>query len=124
MSSGPPSRDIKNIVFPSQRITVGEMVRLEPALFEPTQLLRVAVGDIRAFSTFHWERVLAHKAVAKASGMPDPYPSDGAGELRRLLSESYQAYGLSAGPRHGLELARDIERQAVAVARGTGASRA
>jgi hypothetical protein len=94
------------------------MRRHEPTRFEPDNLGHTSLSEVRAVSTHYWEQVLARKAFARALGIPDPFPFDGMADLRRLIADTYVAYGLCGGQRHAMELVRDIERQAEAQVEG------
>jgi hypothetical protein len=101
--------DLSRISFPTDRITLGQLRREEPAVFTSSHLLEGHLTDIGALSTLHVEITLAEKAFAKAAGRPDPHRDDNRRELIRLLDHDYRAYGMSAGLRSTQELVRAFE---------------
>lgn len=111
--------DLSKMEFPTDRITIGDMRRIDGHLFDAHPALhRVAAISIGALATSSFEHRLAHKAFNQAAGLPDPEPTLDRDEVVAGLSADYQQYGLSGGKRESAELIRKIESAAADQAQG------
>lgn len=101
--------DVSLLTFPSDKVTVGQIRRVQPSLFSPAK----AGGDnVYALAVLSAELLLAEKAYAEAAGLPEPWPAWPRKGLIESLQEDYQRYGLSSGVKQTLELVRRFEQDA------------
>ncbi|MDX2199505.1 MAG: hypothetical protein SF069_11115 [Phycisphaerae bacterium] len=111
--------DYHSLTLPSDRITLGQMASAEPDLFCRAAVVSPDVLDCDAFATRSFELILAEKAVAAATGRPDPYPQhERRYIIEELLHEAYLHYGLSSGIHETRRLAHGIETLATKRAGG------
>lgn len=112
-----PPLDVTKIDFPSDKVTVGQMRRLQPESFTQANFVKLRGDEIPIVSAMCLEEMLAQKAYASAAGLPDPYPDDDRLESIRWLYDEYAQYGLSSGVKHTRELVRGFEKAAVQLAK-------
>lgn len=119
MTKHEPAIDIARISFPSDRLTVKAIRVAEPNLFDhPDVWVRSAAGDDSNFLLMlRDERAIAYKAFAKTLGLPARVSSSHRNDIVHSLAEEYSRLGLSTGPKHTVQLIRDIEAQAIAQAK-------
>ena len=112
--------DLQSIVFPTDRLTVGQLRKVCPTDFEFNWKYK-SNNEIRFLDTLlpalHHEREYAARAYATAAGLQAPHiPYFDADELIEMIAEDYKKLGISTGPAHTKQLLRDLEKQAVAQA--------
>jgi hypothetical protein len=118
-----PPLDPRSLRFPTDGVTLSEMRRVDPWVFdmEPADPSRLATTTV--FGAHRIEIVLAQRAFARAAGRT---PSDGWGprdDLVSVLNCAYRSLGISRGLHQTRELVRGIETQAEVLARPHGKSR-
>lgn len=113
----PPRLDVQSIDFPTDRLTLGQLRRLQSELWES---IDGNLAEVEAISLFDLERTLANKAFALALGIPDPHPEEEWRDAVLMLDRGYQKHGLSTGPHQTQLLVRDFERAAAAQAVSRG----
>jgi len=116
------SLDLREIEFPSDRITIGQLRRAFPKQFDvgfgpnddpqprfffegdrPSEV----IGNI-----LYLERLIAAEVYASIVGCDSPAdPGFGLKDMKKDLAKSYVIHGVS-GKHEASELVRDIERQA------------
>jgi hypothetical protein len=114
---GSPVLNVSAIDFPTDRLTLGQLRRFQPEVFET---LDGDVTDIEALPTFDLERALARKSFALALGLPDPHPDDDRQVSIRTLDRDYRRYSLSSGLQSTQQLVREFERAAAEQAKAFG----
>lgn len=116
-----PMLDVTTIEFPSDRLTVRDMRRMDSHLFAGLRPLSdVDAFDITALAMCSWEHLLAHKEFARQLGLPDPDPKTSRAEIVEILAADYEAHGLSTGTHASKELVGRIVSAARAQAAALG----
>ena len=113
--------DLSAIALPSDHLTLGQLRRRQPTIFDRFRVPRISADLLEALATVHLENTVARRAFAAACAQPDPHPEEDRGELLRLLNDEYCRYGISSGLQQTRELVRALEAAAVRqakVARG------
>ncbi len=115
MSDLAPHIDFSRLVYPTDRLTIGQLRVVEPDLFARDDVLEFEKtwNDAEPMAGLLLEREIAHKAFAAALGLPEPHDRESRDELVEMLGGFYGRFGLSSGPKHTAELVRSIESQAV-----------
>jgi hypothetical protein len=117
--SSRPKLDLSTLAFPSDQVTIKELRSVQPHLFAGDDPDAGAVNPaVIVFATIAVERVLARKAFAAATGLPDPHPDEDRRELVRMLDSDYRRYGLSRGRHHTNQLVKSFEMAAADQAKG------
>lgn len=115
--------DHESIDFPSDRITLGQMRRLEPRLFDAEHLRNDSAAQAEGHSVYSIELRLAQDALDSALGLP----ASGSGFSREwwveVLDEAYQRYGVSSGTHQARKLVRAIESAGASQAERRGRKR-
>ena len=111
-SDPPPDVDHTLIDFPSDRITLGQMRKREPNLFERASLEVESPAQAEGHSLYSIELRLAERAFAAAAGHPLEEGSFDREWYLEVLDDAYQRYGLSSGTHETRELVRAFEAKA------------
>lgn len=109
----PLKLDLAAIDFPSDKVTLGEMRRLEPSMFVPGKFFQWHLDDVGIISTLDVEMVLAETAFAKRAKLPNPHPEVARSEAIAWLNDGYKECGLSSGLQQTKLLVREIESAAI-----------
>lgn len=118
--SPPVSQVVRSRVqFPTDRITLGVMRRVEPERFEEKALASNVLRGSQAIAMLMWECVLADKAYAAAAHVSDPHSEVSRDYVVSVLNEAYVQYGISRGSAETMELVRRFEAMAAVQARVT-----
>ena len=117
--------DFSSIEFPSDRITLGQIRRMESeTMTSNRRLIERHPSNIEAINACRMEHILARKAWATTVGLADPDPSYLRREEVDNLSHIYRRYGIAGGKRETNELIRRFEAEVERVARlSTGEGR-
>jgi len=122
----PPQFELEKIDFPTDRITVGELRRRQPRIFNFLTHHSEHIDNVLLAGTMAVEQELAFKAFARAAGLPNPDldPFTSASELMRMLDRDYRRHGISMGNQQTKQMVRTFEKAAAAQGRASrGASR-
>lgn len=100
------------IAYPMDQVTLGDMRRQEPILFN--RIIDFSDGN-DALTVHAIEQRVAEKAFAKRLGLPDPYPTYffNRYDMIAALNDGYKPYGISTGIHQTRQLVRDIEAAAI-----------
>lgn len=110
--------DLSSIEFPTDRITLSQIWKAEPGLFDdPQNLSRGAPSDIDAIRAVQVERIAARQVWAKTIGMPRSEHFYHRPDYVGYLNDVYKKYGLSSGRKQTEEIVRRFESQAEQFAR-------
>lgn len=107
-----PKLNMSDMKFPTDQITIGQMRRRDPGMFEGEKAMWSST-DADAARCF--EIALATRAFARRLSLPDPCSHWGSREeLVDCLNSTYMApeFGISSGMAQTRELCRDIEAAA------------
>lgn len=105
-----PALDLSLIPFPSDQITVGQIRREQPDLFEDAlEFSRSHLDAFNAGATIRDELVLVSNAFA---GRQDRQTEDERREILHRLNDDYCRYGISSGLQQTQQLVRDMEAAA------------
>ncbi len=104
--------NLATLGFPSDRVTVGQLRRRQPTIFDQSSAFRIPAGSLEILATVHLENVVARRAFAAECNLADPFPSEDRRELIRLLDAEYQRYGISSGIHQTRQLLRELEAAA------------
>ncbi len=115
-----PKLDLYAISFPSDKLTLGQVRKLDqtvsgsPEVFSSSENLHDArATDISSLIPLSYEMLLAEKAYAKSLGLPEPWPLTSRSEVVRLLRQQWEEDGVSSGPELSKQFIRDIEHAAI-----------
>ncbi len=125
-NSLPGQFDLSKIEFPTDRLTVGELRKRQPRLFDLLIHRSHNLNSVLVTATMAVEQELAFKAFARAAGLPDPDPNlvTSPSELMRMLDQDYRRQGISMGYQQTKQMVREFEKAAAAQGRASrGASR-
>ncbi len=110
--------DLSSIEFPTDRITLGQMRRLEPGLMTSgREMANQHLINADAICTMAIEQRLAKQAWAQAIGMPGVDRLDEREDDLAHLNEIYTMYGLSSGENQTQEMVRRFETEAARLGR-------
>lgn len=104
-----PVLDITKIILPTDRVTLGQMRRREPRLFDSSNTSMYRAENAFAIVAFQLEQSLAEKAFAKELKIPE---GDSYFDRRRLISlvdDAYRKLGLSTGKHESQEMIKSFE---------------
>jgi hypothetical protein len=110
MSEAVPQLDITKISFPSDALTIGQMRRHFPEVFDSGRN-DLDFDDIELYGLLSVERDLAIAAFEEASGRRTPAVMSG--EETSMLVDLYVRYHIASGPHHAEELIRAFQQTAV-----------
>jgi hypothetical protein len=117
MAEEKPALDLNLIPFPSDKITIGQVRREQPELFDdPLEFSRTHMDAFNIGATIRDELVLVDNAFA---GRQDRQAEDERREILHRLNDDYCRYGVSSGMQQTQQLVRDMEAAAQRQA-GTG----
>ena len=110
--------DLSSLEFPSDRITLVQLRRVEPEYFSTDrQMLDNDLTVVHGINALRIELVLARKAWAAAIGLPDPDTFRKRPTEIEYLTDVYKDYGLSSGRQQTEELVRRFETEAARLAK-------
>lgn len=110
--------DLSSITFPSERITLGQMRKVEPEWFSTDrEMLDNNLVVVHGINALRVEQILARKAWAEAIGLPDPDTFHSRATEVEYLTDIYKDYGISTGPQQTEELVRRFETEAAKLAK-------
>jgi len=115
--------DHERIECPSDRITLGQMRKAEPHLFEAEFLRGGSAAQAEAHALYSIELRLAQDAFDSALGLPKGKSGFDREWWVEVLDEAYQLYGVSCGTYETRELVRAIEFAAASQAGRRGRRR-
>ena len=115
-----PKLNLYAISFPSDKLTLGQMRKLDQTVsgsgevFSSSEKLHDArAAHIHSFIPLSYEMLLAEKAYAKSLGLSEPWPLTSRSELVGLLRQQWEEDGISSGPELSKQFIRDIEQAAI-----------
>jgi hypothetical protein len=103
---------LATLAFPSDRVTLGQLRRRQPTIFDQASKFRIPAGSLEILATIHLENIVARRAFAAECNLADPSPTEDRRELIRLLDADYRRYGISSGIQQTRQLLRELESAA------------
>jgi len=107
----------ETIAFPSDRITLGQIRKRYPFLFDHETGHQYSFDYIEPVGTQGAELALAERAFAASLGLPDPHPDDTRQELLHMLNADYVRWGISSGLQQTRLFVSELEASAVGQAK-------
>lgn len=110
----PVQFDLSKIEFPTDRVTIGELRKRQPKLFNFLVHHSDNLDLIHITAAMTLEQELAFKAFARAARMPDPDPDPltRPSELIRMLDRDYRRQVISTGYQQTKQMVRAFEKAA------------
>lgn len=110
--------DLSSIEFPSERITLGQLRKVEPEFLSTDRaMIDNHMTVVHGINALRIEQILARQAWAAAIGLPDPIPFRKRATEIEYLTDVYKDYGISTGPQQTEELVRRFETEAARLAK-------
>ncbi|HEV3304494.1 MAG TPA: hypothetical protein VG055_32890 [Planctomycetaceae bacterium] len=104
--------NLATLGFPSDRVTLGQLRRRQPTIFDQNSKFRIPAGSLEILATVHLENVVARRAFAAECNLADLFPNEDRRELIHLLDAEYRRYGISSGIHQTRQLLRELEAAA------------
>jgi hypothetical protein len=101
--------NLATLGFPSDRVTVGQLRRRQPTIFDRSSAFHISAELLEILATVHLENVVARRAFAAECNLADPFPNENRCELIRLLDADYRRYGISSGIQQTRQFLRELE---------------